>query len=139
MVALATIRDRSPAPGPVGSRHASRAHAKTRQPVRRTIRDSADIEFVPTENGEMTPADIRVHILATPDSFMSVDRPLTGGMSAGVILLEIHTMCAALLESGAPIPDPGPAGYDDCSIGQQHADSSDATPRCPFALVSCEM
>jgi mycolipenoyl-CoA---2-(long-chain-fatty acyl)-trehalose mycolipenoyltransferase / long-chain-acyl-CoA---trehalose acyltransferase len=34
--------------------------------VRRTIRDSADIEFVPTENGEMTSADIRAHILATP-------------------------------------------------------------------------
>ncbi len=34
--------------------------------VRRTIRDSADIEFVPTENGEMTSADIRAHISATP-------------------------------------------------------------------------
>jgi hypothetical protein len=34
--------------------------------VRRTIRDSADIEFVLTENGEMTSADVRAHILATP-------------------------------------------------------------------------
>jgi hypothetical protein len=41
--------------------------AKIRQPVRRTIGDSPEIEFVPTENGEMTAAG-RVHILATPDS-----------------------------------------------------------------------
>ena len=35
--------------------------------VRRTIRDPADIEFVPTEHGEMTPAELRDHLLATPD------------------------------------------------------------------------
>jgi hypothetical protein len=108
--------------------------------VRRTIRDSADIEFVPTENGEMTSADIRAHILATPSPlqwdcfsfgciqhaghftfFMSVDHLLTDGMSTGVIFLEIHMMYAALLESGAPIPLPDPASYDDYCIGQhQH-------------------
>jgi hypothetical protein len=141
MVALGTIHDWSPAPGPVVSRHASpSARAKARQApisaapasyqqaqhlrgfcqhpahgldmarlcigawdivgmcdilammyvlstrifagttrttagfkyknaeniVRRTIRDSADIEFVLTENGEMTSADVRAHILATP-------------------------------------------------------------------------
>jgi hypothetical protein len=105
--------------------------------VRRTIRDSADIEFVPTENGEMTSADIRAHILATPSPlqwdcfsfgciqhadhftfFMSVDHLLTDGMSVGVIFLEIHMMYAALLENGAPIPLPDPASYDDYCIGQ---------------------
>jgi mycolipenoyl-CoA---2-(long-chain-fatty acyl)-trehalose mycolipenoyltransferase / long-chain-acyl-CoA---trehalose acyltransferase len=143
--------------------------------VWRTIRDSADVEFVPTENGEMTSADIRALILATPDPlqwdcfslgriqradhftfFMSVDHLRTDGMSAGVFFLEIHMMYAALLESGAPIPLPDPASYDNYSIGQQHtaaltpesprirswiefADSNDATSRCEFALVSCEM
>jgi mycolipenoyl-CoA---2-(long-chain-fatty acyl)-trehalose mycolipenoyltransferase / long-chain-acyl-CoA---trehalose acyltransferase len=139
--------------------------------VRRAIRDSADIEFVPTENGEMTSADICAYILATPGPlqwdccsfecieravhftfFMSVDRFLTDGMSVGVIFLEIHMMYAALLESGAPIPLPDPASYDDYSIGQhQHtaaltlespqvrtwiefAESNDATSRCEFAL-----
>jgi hypothetical protein len=53
MFARSTIHDCSPAPGRVVSRHAC---------------DSADMEFVPTENGEMTSADIRVHILVTPDS-----------------------------------------------------------------------
>ncbi len=124
----------------------------------------------------MTSADIRAHILATPDPlqwdcfsfgciqraghftfFMSVDHLLTDGMSAGVIFVEIHVMYAALLESGAPIPLPDPAGYDDYSFGQrQHtaaltpespqvrswiefAESNDATSRCESALVSCEM
>ena len=35
--------------------------------VRRTIRDPADIEFSPTEHGEMTPEEWRSHILATPN------------------------------------------------------------------------
>jgi hypothetical protein len=78
-------------------------------------------------------------------------------MSAGVTFLEIHMMYAALLESGAPIPLPDPASYDDYSIGQhQHtaaltlespqvrtwiefAESNDATSRCEFAVVSCQV
>ncbi len=35
--------------------------------VRHTIADPADIEFVPIKHGEMTPAEWRDHILATPD------------------------------------------------------------------------
>jgi hypothetical protein len=108
--------------------------------VRRTIRDSADIEFVPTENGEMTTADLRAHILATPNPlqwdcfsfgliqradhftfYMSVDHLLTDGMSAGVIFLEVHMMYAALGQGGAPIPLPDPASYDDYCVRQhQH-------------------
>jgi hypothetical protein len=106
--------------------------------VRRTIRDSADIEFVATENGEMTSADIRAHILATPSPlqwdclsfgciqradhftfFMSVDHLLTDGMSVGVIFLEIHMMYASLLERGALIPLPDPGSYDDYCVRQQ--------------------
>jgi hypothetical protein len=68
MFARGTIHDCSPASGRVVSRHAPSTRAKIRQPVRRTIRDSADIEFVPTKNGKMTSADTRVHILAMPDS-----------------------------------------------------------------------
>jgi hypothetical protein len=53
MFARSIIHDCPPAPRRVVSWH---------------TRDSADMEFAPTENGEMTSADIRVHILATPDS-----------------------------------------------------------------------
>jgi hypothetical protein len=119
----------------------------------------------------MTSAHIRAHILATPGTlqwdcfsfgciqradhftfFMSVDQLFTDGMSAAVIVPEIY---AALLESGAPLPDP--ASRDDYSIAQhQHtaaltlespqvrsgielAESNEATSRCEFALVSCDM
>jgi hypothetical protein len=128
--------------------HSWYEHKNAENIVRRTTRDSADIEFVPTENGEMTSADIRAYILATSGplqsdcfsfgciqradhftSFMSVDHLLADGISAGVIFLEIHTMYAALLECGAPIPLPDLASYE----------SNDATSRCEFALVSCEM
>jgi hypothetical protein len=117
--------------------------------VRRTIRDSADIEFVPTENGEMTSADLRAHILATPNPlqwdcfsfgliqradhftfYMSVDHLLTDGMSAGVIFLEIHMMYAALLQSGAPIPLPDPASYHDYCI-EQHQHTAALTSESP--------
>jgi mycolipenoyl-CoA---2-(long-chain-fatty acyl)-trehalose mycolipenoyltransferase / long-chain-acyl-CoA---trehalose acyltransferase len=117
--------------------------------VRRTIRDSSDIEFVPTENGEMTSADLRAHILATPNPlhwdcfsfgfiqradhftfYMSVDHLLTDGMSAGVIFLEIHMMYAALLQSGAPIPLPDPASYHDYCI-EQHQHTAALTSESP--------
>jgi mycolipenoyl-CoA---2-(long-chain-fatty acyl)-trehalose mycolipenoyltransferase / long-chain-acyl-CoA---trehalose acyltransferase len=83
----------------------------------------------------MMSADIRVHILATPDPLqwdcsgferiqradnftfcMSVDQLCTDGMSADVIVPEIY---AALLEIGAPIPLRDPASCDDYSVGQQ--------------------
>src|ERR1700758_318995 len=48
MFARSIIHDCPPAPRRVVSWH---------------TRDSADMEFAPTENGEMTSADIRVHIL----------------------------------------------------------------------------
>ena len=35
--------------------------------VRRTIRDPKDIKLVPTKHGEITPAEWRDHVLATPD------------------------------------------------------------------------
>jgi mycolipenoyl-CoA---2-(long-chain-fatty acyl)-trehalose mycolipenoyltransferase / long-chain-acyl-CoA---trehalose acyltransferase len=94
----------------------------------------------------MTSADIRAHILATPDPlqwdcfgfeciqradnftfFMSVDQLFTDGMSAAVIVPEIY---AALLESGAP-----PQVRSRIELAQ----SNDAMSPGEFALVSCEM
>lgn len=36
--------------------------------VRHTLADPADIEFAPTEHGELTSAQLRDHIVSTPDS-----------------------------------------------------------------------
>lgn len=113
--------------------------------VRRTFTDPADIEFLPTEHGEMTPAQLRTLILATPDPlhwdclsfgliqhadhftfYMSADHLVIDGMSVGVNFVEIHLMYAALASGGAPIPLPEPGSYDDYCVRQhQHAAALD--------------
>jgi hypothetical protein len=60
------------------------------------MRDCADIEFVPTENGEMTAADIARPYLGNAGFVLSVDHSFTDGMPA------------ALLESGAPTAEFAP-------------------------------
>jgi mycolipenoyl-CoA---2-(long-chain-fatty acyl)-trehalose mycolipenoyltransferase / long-chain-acyl-CoA---trehalose acyltransferase len=109
--------------------------------VRHTFSDPADIEFLPTDQGEMTSAELRDHILATPNPlqwdcvsfgliqysdhftfYMSADHLLTDGMSVGVIFVEIHMNYAALVGGGAPVPLPDPARYDDYCVRQhRHA------------------
>lgn len=108
--------------------------------VRHTFTDPADVEFLPLERGEMTPTELRAHILATPSPlrwdcftfgvvqhtdhftfYMSADNLVIDGMSVGVIFLEIHSMYAALVGSGAPVQLPEPASYDDyCRRQHQH-------------------
>lgn len=108
--------------------------------VRHTFSDPADIEFSPLERGEMTPTELRAHILATPSPlrwdcftfgvvqhadhftfYMSADDLVIDGMSVGVIFLEIHSMYAALVGGGAPVQLPDPGSYDDyCGRQQQH-------------------
>jgi condensation domain-containing protein len=106
--------------------------------VRRTFNDPADIEFVPTEHGEMTSPELRAHILTTPNPlrwdclsfgliqradhftfYMSADHLVTDGMSVGVNFLEIHMMYATLAGGGEPIPLPDPGSYDDYCVRQR--------------------
>lgn len=105
--------------------------------VRRTIQNPADIEFVPTEYGEMTSAEFRDHILATPDPlhwdcftfgiiqgadhftlYVSIDHLHVDAQFMGVILMELHMMYAALVAGGAPIALPNPGSYDDYCVRQ---------------------
>lgn len=105
--------------------------------VRRTFGDPADIEFLPADQGEMTSAELRAHILATPNPmhwdcfsfgliqyadhftfYMSADHLVTDGMSVGVLFLEIQMNYAALVDGGAPVPLPDPASYDDYCVRQ---------------------
>jgi hypothetical protein len=117
--------------------------------VRHTFADPADIEFLPIDQGEMTSAELRAHILTTPDPlqwdcltfgliqrpdhftfYMSADHLVIDGMSVGVNFLEIHMMYAAVAGGGAPIPLPDPGSYDDYCV-RQHRHTEALTPESP--------
>lgn len=111
--------------------------------VRHTFADPADIEFAALQRGEMTPTELRAHILATPNPlrwdcftfglvqhpdhftfYMSADHLVIDGMSVGVIFLEIHLTYAALVSGGRPLPLPEPATYHDyCRRQHQHTEA----------------
>jgi hypothetical protein len=103
--------------------------------VRHTIADPADIEFVPTEHGEMTPAELRDHVLATPDPlqwdcfrfgviqgaghftvYASVDHLHADGQFVGVGLTEFQMMYATLVTGEAPLQLPEAGSYDDYCV-----------------------
>jgi mycolipenoyl-CoA---2-(long-chain-fatty acyl)-trehalose mycolipenoyltransferase / long-chain-acyl-CoA---trehalose acyltransferase len=117
--------------------------------VRRTIQDPADIEFVPTDHGELTPAELRDHILATPDPlhwdcftfgiiqgadhftlYVSIDHLHVDAQFMGVVLMELHMMYAALVAGGAPIALPNPGSHDDYCV-RQRGDTSALTLESP--------
>ncbi len=106
--------------------------------VRHTLADPADIEFVPTEHGEMTSAQLRDHIVSTPDSlqwdcfsfgviqrpdrftfYASIDHLHADGQFVGMGLLEFQTMYAELT-AGNPPAELAPAGsYADYCLRQR--------------------
>ncbi len=88
--------------------------------VRREIANPEDIDFVPVALGEMTPDQVRNHVLtATPETlewgcftygiiqhaeyftfYASVDHLHIDGLSAALIFLDIHLMYQELAQSG---------------------------------------
>jgi 2-O-sulfo trehalose long-chain-acyltransferase len=111
--------------------------------VRHTIRDSSDIELVPTEHPDMTSAELRDHILATPDPlqwdcfrfgiiqradhftfYSSIGHLHADPMIMGVLFAEIHTMYAALVGGAAPLQLPEAGRYDDYCVRQRHYTSA---------------
>ena len=111
--------------------------------VRRTIRDPKDIKLVPTKRGEITPAEWRDHVLATPDPlrwgcfnfgviqradhftfYTSVDHVHTDAVLVGGVLVEIHMMYAALVGGAAPIQLPDAGSYDDYCVWQHQYTSA---------------
>jgi mycolipenoyl-CoA---2-(long-chain-fatty acyl)-trehalose mycolipenoyltransferase / long-chain-acyl-CoA---trehalose acyltransferase len=100
--------------------------------VRRTIPDPADVEFIPTEHGEMTPQELRQLIVSTPDPlqwdcfsfgiiqgpdrftiYVSIDHLHMDAMFVAVAVMEFHTMYTALVGGSAPIALPEAGSYDD--------------------------
>jgi hypothetical protein len=106
--------------------------------VRHTISEPTDIELVPTVYGEMTPAEWRSHILATPNPdqwacfhFMiiqradhftfcaCVDHLHVDAMFFGVAFTEIHMMYATLVDGGRPIQLAAAGSYHDYCVRQR--------------------
>ncbi|OSC41475.1 condensation domain-containing protein [Mycobacterium decipiens] len=106
--------------------------------VRHTIANPADIEFVPTEHGERTGAELRQQIVATPDSlqwdcfsfgvvqredrftfYASVDHLHADGQFVGVGLMEFQSMYTALIMGDPPIGLAEAGSYEDFCVRQR--------------------
>ncbi len=106
--------------------------------VRRKLENPRHLKFVPVEQGEMTAAQWRSHILATPDPlrwdcfhfgiiqrknhftfYISVDHVHTDALFMCLVLVEIHMMYQTLVNGGAPIALQEPGSYDDYCIKQR--------------------
>lgn len=117
--------------------------------VRRTISRPREIKLTPTEHGEMTSAQWRDHVLATPNPlqwdcfrfgviqradhftfYMSIDHLHADAMFMGALFVEIHMMYAALAGGGAPIPLPDAGSYGDYCV-RQHQYTSSLTLESP--------
>jgi hypothetical protein len=117
--------------------------------IRHTFRDPADIQCVPIELGEMTPAAWREHILATPsplqwDCFrfaiiqraedftfcLSVDHLYIDAQFIGAMRMEFYLMYTALLAGEAPIPLRPAGSYENYCV-RQHQHTSALTLDSP--------
>jgi 2'-acyl-2-O-sulfo-trehalose (hydroxy)phthioceranyltransferase len=106
--------------------------------IRHTIADPADIEFVPTEHGEMTSDALREQVVATPDTlqwdcfsfgvvqradrftfYASIDHLHADGQFVGVGLMEFQTMYAALVMGDPPVGLGQAGSYDDYCVRQR--------------------
>jgi mycolipenoyl-CoA---2-(long-chain-fatty acyl)-trehalose mycolipenoyltransferase / long-chain-acyl-CoA---trehalose acyltransferase len=113
-------------------------HTGNGQLVRRTLQDSADIEFEPVDHGELTLDEIRELAVSTPDPlqwgcfqfgiiqgedrftfYVSVDHVHVDAMVLGVTLMEFHMMYGALVGGGAPLELPEAGSYDDFCLRQR--------------------
>jgi len=107
-------------------------YAGTGDIVRRSITDSADIEFEPVDQGEMTAEDARKHIVDIPgplewgcfsfgivqsddhfNFYASIDHVHGDAALIGITMLEAHGMYSSLLASGQPVDLPAAGSFDD--------------------------
>ena len=112
------------------------------QVVRHVIDNPADIKYVATKQGEMTAAQWREHILATPSPlewdcfrfgiiqredhftfFASIDHVHADAMFMVALFIEINMNYVALIEGGAPMKLPEAGSYlDYCTRQHGYAD-----------------
>lgn len=111
--------------------------------VRHTIDDPADVELVLTEHGELTSAQLRDHIVATPDSlqwdcfrfgviqrpdrftfYASIDHLHADGQFVAMGLMEFQTMYAELIGGNPPVELPPAGSYADYCARQREYTSA---------------
>jgi mycolipenoyl-CoA---2-(long-chain-fatty acyl)-trehalose mycolipenoyltransferase / long-chain-acyl-CoA---trehalose acyltransferase len=117
--------------------------------ARHTIDDPADIEFVATKHGDMTEAQIREFIVATPDPlqwdcftfgilqetshftlYLCIDHLHMDAMFVGVTIMEFLMMYNALVSGSPPVTLPEAGSYDEFCI-RQHRYTSSLTVESP--------
>ncbi|OBG97352.1 acyltransferase [Mycobacterium sp. E3251] len=100
--------------------------------IRHTIDDPADIEFAPTDHGEMAVDDLHDHVVATPDPlqwecfsfgiiqnenhftfYASIDHVHGDAALIGITMVESHAMYMALTGGAGPLALPAAGSFDD--------------------------
>ncbi|WP_231982175.1 condensation domain-containing protein [Mycobacterium sp. E2327] len=117
--------------------------------LRHTVRNPADIQCVPVKHDEMSPEELREHIVATPsplewecfrfaviqraDHFtfcFSIDHLYIDAQFLGAIRMELYLMYTSLLAGGAPPALPAAGSYEKYCV-QQHEYTSALTLDSP--------
>lgn len=111
--------------------------------VRRKLENSADIEFEPIDNGQMSAEDARKHIVDIPtpmewgcfsfgvvqseDKFTfyaSIDHVHGDAALIGITMLEAHGMYTSLIATGEPMPLPDAGSFDDFCFQEHEANAA---------------
>jgi hypothetical protein len=111
--------------------------------IRRTMNDSADIEFAPIDHGEMTIEDLYNHIVAIPSPlewgcftfgiiqsenhftfYASIDHVHGDAALIGITMLESHGMYTALTAADRPLALPDAGSFDDFCVQERQYTSA---------------
>ena len=106
--------------------------------VRHIIGDPVDIEFAPTDHGEMTVKELHDHVVATPDPlqwgcftfgivqsedhftfYACIDHVHGDASLIGITMLESHAMYATLAAGGEPPALPDAGSYHDFCVQER--------------------
>jgi hypothetical protein len=126
--------------------------------IRHTIENPMDIAVTPNRHGALGAAELRAHILETPDPrewdgfrfgviqrqdhftfYASIAHLYIDPMIMGVLFAEIHAMYGTLVGGGAPVSLPAAGSYEEYCVEQREyaaalsAESPEVRAWCEFA------
>jgi len=118
-------------------------HTETGDIIRHTINDPGDVEFRPTDHGEMTAKELHDHVVATPNPlqwgcfsfgivqtedhftfYASIDHVHGDAALIGITMLESHAMYTALTGGGEPLALPDAGSFDDFCVQERRYTSA---------------